>query len=251
MKNIGIIFAGGLGTRMGVKDVPKHFLVVDEKPIVIHTLQHFQDHELIDEIYIACTNNWIDYMQSLVDKWGITKVKGIVEGGKTGQDSIYNALVEAHRHNDDDDIVLIHDGVRPFISHDLITSNIEDTIKYGNSITCTNCNETFITSYNGKDVGSVAIRNQSFNAQAPQAFRLGEVIEAHNEMRKINPDYIDVVDNCTLFHMLNKKCYLTYGVRGNIKITNPVDIYVFKAWLDFKNSGEKVIGIPDINKEEE
>lgn len=248
MKNIAVVFAGGTGQRMGIKDVPKQFLEVDGKPIIIYTLEHFQNHPEIDEIYISCIKEWIDYLNFQIEKFGVSKVKSVVPGGSTGQDSIYLGLKEALKNSDAEDVVLVHDGVRPFITEELISRNIKDTILHGNSITCTGCNETFITSKNGVDVDTVPIRKESFNAQAPQAFKLGEIVEAHEQMREYNPDYIDVIDSCTLFNMLGKPTFLTEGVRGNTKITNPVDIYIFKAWLDFKNANGQVQGIPNLDE---
>lgn len=248
MNNIAVIFAGGTGNRMGIKDVPKQFLEVEGKPIIIHTLEHFEKHPEINEIYLVCIEGWIDYLKYQLEKHKITKVKSIVAGGNNGQESIYKGLKEAERNCSKDSIVLIHDGVRPLIDQDLISRNIKDTKLYGNSITCTGCNETFITSKNGVDVCDVPIRRESFNAQAPQAFRLGDIIESHEQMRKNNPDYKDVIDSCTLLNMQKKPIFLTEGVRGNIKITNPVDIYIFKAWLDYKKSGEIIIGVPNMNE---
>ncbi len=248
MNKIALIFAGGTGQRMGVKDVPKQFLEVDNKPIIIYTLEHFQNHSDVDEIFVVCIKEWIDYLKFQLDKFGINKVKTVVSGGKTGQDSIYIGLKEIEKVYKKDDIVLIHDGVRPFINSDLISRNINDTITYGNSITSTACNETFITSKDGINVLEVPVRSESFNGQAPQAFKLGEIIEAHEQMRKVNPNYTDVVDSCTLFNMQGRPTFLTEGVRGNIKITNPVDIYIFKAWLDFKNNNEEVKGIPSLEE---
>lgn len=246
MKSVAVIFAGGTGTRMGVDDIPKQFLEVDGKPIIIHTLTHFERHKQIEEIYVVCIEGWIDYLKYQLDRNSVSKVRTIVPGGQSGQDSIYLGLKEAEKNCDYNDIVLIHDGVRPFITEDLITRNIEDTKRNGNSITCTKCNETFIMSEDGKNVDIVPIRRKSFNAQAPQAFILGEIIDAHEEMRAVNPCYKDVVDSCTLFNMLGRDVYLTDGVRGNTKITNPVDMYIFEAWLNFKENEGKAKGIPDM-----
>lgn len=248
MKNIAVIFAGGTGQRMGIKDVPKQFLEVEGKPVIIYTLEYFQEHEEIDDIFVVCIEPWIDYLNFQLEKYGINKVRSVVPGGATGQDSIYIGLKEAEKTCSKDDIVLIHDGVRPFITKELISRNIRDTKLHGNSITCTGCNETFITSKNGVDVDSVPVRRESFNAQAPQAFRLGEIIEAHEQMREVNPDYVDVIDSCTLFNMQGRPTFLTEGVRGNTKITNPVDIYIFKAWLEFKKNNGAVQGIPVLDE---
>ena len=246
MKNIAVIFAGGTGQRMGIKDVPKQFLEVDGKPVIAYTLDHFEQHEEIDEIYVVCIEAWIDYLKYKLRDYGFTKIKSIIPGGSTGQDSIYLGLKEAEKYCDKDSIVLIHDGVRPLIDHDLISRNIRDVKQNGNSITSTGCNETFIISKDGVNIDDVPIRKESYNAQAPQGFRLGEIIAAHEEMRSYNPEYRNVIDSCTLYRLLGKQTYLTEGVRGNIKITNPVDMYILKAWLDFQKNDGKVIGIPHL-----
>ena len=124
MKNIALIFAGGTGQRMGVKDVPKQFLEVDGKPIIIYTIEFFEHHKEIDEIYVVCIETWIDYLKYKLEKYGIKKVKSVIPGGKTGQDSIYLGLKEAEKYCNPDDIVLVHDGVRPFITEDLISNNL-------------------------------------------------------------------------------------------------------------------------------
>ncbi len=248
MKNIALIFAGGTGQRMGVKDVPKQFLEVDGKPVIIYTIEFFEKHKEIDEIYVVCIKPWIDYLKYKLSKTDIKKIKSIIPGGVTGQDSIYLGLKEAEKYCSKDDIVLIHDGVRPLISEDLISRNIADTKLRGNSITSTGCNETFIISKDGVNIDDVPIRKESFNAQAPQAFRLGEIIAAHEEMRSYNPEYRNVIDSCTLYRLLGKQTYLTEGVRGNIKITNPVDLYIFKAWLEFQRNNEAVIGVPNLDE---
>lgn len=242
MSNVAVIFAGGTGKRMGIDDIPKQFLEIAGKPIIIHTIEKFDNHPEIDGIVVVCVSNWIGYLKEILNKYEINKVKSIVEGGATGQDSIYNGLIEAEKFYSSDDTVLIHDGVRPLIDEDLISRNIKDTALHGNSITATICNETFILSRNGVDIDNVPVRRHSYNAQAPQAFRLGEIIEAHEQIRKVNPDYEDIPDSCTLFINAGKPVFITEGVRGNVKITNPIDTYIFEAWLKFKENRGKALG---------
>lgn len=222
--NIAIIFAGGTGQRMG-SDIPKQFLTVYGKPIIIHTLERFQYHEQIDKIYVACKEELIPYFKELVRKYGINKISenGIVPGGKTGQDSIYNALCAARRENDDDSIVLIHDGVRPVINEDVITANIESVRKYGSAITSTAAFETPFISYDGESIDDMPKRKYVYTAQAPQSFRLGDVITVHEKVRKENPDYTDIVDTCTLMRNSGFKVRIIEGNRGNIKVTTPSD----------------------------
>ena len=133
--NIAVIFAGGSGVRMGA-GIPKQFLEINGKPIIVHTLELFENHNEIDKIYIVMLEEYIPYMNKLVKKFGLDKVCGIVAGGETGQDSIYNGLKKAQSENGDDSIVLIHDGVRPWVSYDTISRNIQGVKDCGNAITC-------------------------------------------------------------------------------------------------------------------
>lgn len=238
--NIAIIFAGGVGQRLnnGENSTPKQFLKINDKPIIIRTLELFQTHKDIDKIYISIHPDYYEYMQELVKYYYITKTSGIVNGGKTGQESIYNALKLAQKENPQDSIVLIHDGVRPNITEEVITKNIECTKKNGNAITCTSCFETILISDNGINPEHVPYRKDTYTAQAPQTFHLGEVIEAHEITRKTNPKYTDIVDTCTLYKTLNKKTFMLKGNRGNIKITTIEDLYILRALIRYKEDLE-------------
>lgn len=238
--NIAIIFAGGTGQRLksGQDATPKQFLKIHNKPIIIHTLELFQEHPQIDKIYIAIHPDYYDYMSELVKHYYITKTAGIVEGGATGQDSIYNALKLAQSQNSDDSIVLIHDGVRPNITPEVITQNIECATKNGNAITSTSCFETILISENGVNPKHVPYRKNTYSAQAPQSFRLGEIVQAHETTRKTNPNYTDIVDSCTLYKTLGKETYMIKGNRGNIKITTIEDLYILRALIRYKEDLE-------------
>ena len=233
--NIAIIFAGGIGQRLnnGENSTPKQFLKINDKPIIIRTLELFQTHKDIDKIYISIHPDYYEYMQELVKYYYITKTVGIVNGGKTGQESIYNALKLAQKENPQDSIVLIHDGVRPNITEEVITKNIECTKKNGNAITCTSCFETILISENGINPEHVPYRKDTYATQAPQTFHLGEVIEAHEITRKTNPNYTDIVDTCTLYKTLDKKTFMVKGNRGNIKITTIEDLYILRALIRY------------------
>ena len=238
--NIAIIFAGGIGQRLnnGENSTPKQFLKINDKPIIIRTLELFQTHKDIDKIYISIHPDYYEYMQELVKYYYITKTVGMVNGGKTGQESIYNALKLAQKENPQDSIVLIHDGVRPNITEEVITKNIECTKKNGNAITCTSCFETILISENGINPEHVPYRKDTYAAQAPQTFHLGEVIEAHEITRKTIPNYTDIVDTCTLYKTLNKKTFMVKGNRGNIKITTIEDLYILRALIRYKEDLE-------------
>nr|WP_296958106.1 IspD/TarI family cytidylyltransferase [uncultured Mediterraneibacter sp.] len=239
--NIAIIFAGGSGVRMGA-GMPKQFLEINGKPIIIHTLDNFQNNPLIDKIYIACKSDYIEKLKYMIDYYRITKTKGIVEGGKTGQDSIYNGLKYALKENPEDSIVLLHDGVRPYISDDVIEKNIESVKKYGTAITCTAFFETPVVSESRDIVEKMPLRKDMFTAQAPQSFRLGEIVAAHEKIRKTNPNYENIADSCNLFYNLGKEVHIVEGNRGNIKVTTPEDFYLLRALLQYREN-EQILGL--------
>lgn len=238
MKKIAIIFAGGVGQRMG-SNIPKQFLKVYGKEIIIHTLEKFQYNSQIDKIYVGCKEEYIPFLKELVAKYNITKIDehGILPGGVTGQDTIYKVLSRAKEHNEGDSIVLIHDGVRPLINDKVIEDNIENVKKYGTSITCTSCFETPIISSNGETVDNVLQRNTVYMAKAPQCFVLDEILEAHDKVRNTPLGYNDkkIVDSCSLFMSIGKEVHLTEGNRENIKVTTVEDYINLLASLSIED----------------
>ncbi len=232
MKNIALIFAGGVGKRMNNSDVPKQFIEVNGKPIIIHTLEHFQNNEKIDEICVVCLEDYIPYCEEQIEKYNINKVSSIIKGGTTGQDSIYNGLIKINETNDNA-IVLIHDGVRPLIDQNIINDAIECARTNGSAVPCVPCTET-IVNIKGEKITNIPNRSESFVAQAPQAFVLKEIIEAHQIIRKRKNKYEGIVDSCTLYKELNKNISIIDGLEQNIKITTKKDIYLLNALLDYK-----------------
>lgn len=221
MKNIAVIFAGGTGSRMK-SEIPKQFLKVYGKEIIVHTLDKFNDNENIDEIYIACIESWIPFLEKLIKKYTVHKVKRIFPGGKSGQDSIFIGLKEVKK-DYENARVLIHDGVRPLITDETINNCIKSIKEHGTGITVTPCFETPITSVNGNSVTSMPARNEMYTAQAPQGFYLNDLYQAHIEEREINPEYEGIVDSCGLMFKRGAKPHLVIGNRGNIKVTTQED----------------------------
>ena len=132
--NLAVIFAGGSGTRMNAKDRPKQFLLVHGKPIIVHTIELFEKHPEIDGIIVVCIEDWIPYMEEMKYRYRLDKIAKIVPGGATGQLSIYNGLVAAEQvYGIEDNVVLIHDGVRPLITADTISDNIQSVKEKGNA----------------------------------------------------------------------------------------------------------------------
>lgn len=228
--NIALIFAGGSGRRMHTKSRPKQFLEFNGKPIIIYTLELFDNHPLIDGIVIACVEEWIPFLEKMLKKFEITKVKRIVPGGETGQDSIYNGLAAIEEIASGlDDIVLIHDGVRPLITEQTITDNIDMVREEGSCITCVPATETFIV--NQPD-GSLEIpsRADSMIARAPQSFYLKDIYGAHCQARAEGRH--DFIDSCSMMHHYGHKLGRVIGPMENIKITTPTDYFIFKAMVE-------------------
>ena len=221
--------------RMGA-GVPKQFLEINGKPILIHTLQLFQEHEEIDKIYLAMSQDYIRYTEQLVLDYRIDKMAAIVPGGETAQDSIFNALKKAQEENPGDSVVLIHDGVRPFVEYGVISDNIESVEEYGSAITSTLCYETVLISKDGKNVDYLPLRKESYTAQAPQSFYLKDIIEAHETIRATETRYENMVDACTIYRALGRQPHIVIGNRGNIKVTTPEDVYMFRALLQYKEN---------------
>ena len=235
MKKIALIFAGGTGKRMG-KDIPKQFLKIADKEIIIRTIEVFDNSDYIDEIYVSCKEDWIDYLNDLLKKFNVQKVKKVVPGGDTGQLSIFNGLKEASKSNKDDKeaIVLIHDGVRPFIDEDLIKRNIESVIKNGCAISCAPAIETIMIVDENNKVQQITDRNFSKLARAPQSFYLKDIYDLHLRAQK---DGIDsFIDSCTMMKHYGKKLYIVETSSDNIKITTPKDYYIAKCI--FEGEGE-------------
>jgi len=235
--NIAIIFAGGSGVRMGA-GVPKQFLEINGKPVIVHTLQLFQHHREIDKIYVSVLKEYIPYMKELVEEFRLRKVADVIAGGATAQDSIYNALKRAAQDNPEDSVVLLHDGVRPYVAYDVISANIRSVIERGNGITTTSCYETVMMSRDGETVEQVPMRKETYCAQAPQSFRLKDIIEAHDVVRARPEGYENMIDACTIMKSQGKPVYMVPGNRGNIKVTTPEDVYMFRALLQYKENEE-------------
>lgn len=223
--NIALIFAGGIGSRMGSK-TPKQFLEWNGKAIIIHTLNVFEQHQDIDEIVIACKEEWIGYTREMIDKEGIQKVSSIIPGGITALDSQYNGLKEIKRiHPNEDIAVLIHDGVRPLVDEDTITRNIDSVWKNGNAITVTKAIETVIQINRNGAVKEILNRDFCRMAKAPQSFRLNDILNVHE--RAISEGQHNFIDSASMMIHYGYKLHTVMGEPENIKVTTPSDYYMF------------------------
>lgn len=235
--NTAVIFAGGVGKRMHSKDIPKQFLKMHGIPVIVHTINLFQDSPVIDNIVVACVKPYISYMNDLVNKYNLTKVKRIVAGGRNGQESIFNGLKAAEEIGDrNKDIVLIHDGVRPLITEKTIEDNIESVKKYGSAITSIKAKETILVVDDDESITKVPDRSHSRLARAPQSFYLNDILSAHE--KAISENKFDFVDSCSMMTYYGKRLYLVNGPQENIKITTPDDFYTVRALLDAKENAQ-------------
>lgn len=235
--NIGVIFAGGVGSRMHSKETPKQFLKVHDKPIIIHTLEHFEKCEDIDAVVIACLPDKIEYLNDLLYKYRIEKVKKVVSGGATGQGSIYNALCAAEEVADGNRaIALIHDGVRPLINAGLLSENIRCVKEYGSAITAGIVKETVVIIDENGEIEQVPSRALSRLAKAPLSFYLDEILSAHRTA--IKEGKTDFIDSCSMMQYYGKKLHMIDGPYENMKITTPDDYYTMRAILDAKEDSQ-------------
>ena len=229
--NIAILIAGGSGLRMGL-NIPKQFLKVYDKPVIVYTMEAFQKHPEIDKIIVVCKEGWQKELKSYAKEFNITKLSCIVSGGKVRQDSVKNGLLKAKELFSNDDIVLIHDGNRPLVSQEIISENIEKCICYGNAITAIPCIEAMAITENNIDSTSHVNRDKLRRTQTPQAFKLGDVFSAYEEAEK--KGITNTLSSCTLYIEIGRKIYFSAGSEKNIKLTTPEDIDIFKALLKSK-----------------
>lgn len=232
MKNIVLIIAGGVGARMG-QDIPKQFINVYDKPVIVYTLEAFQKHPSIDAIEVVCLDGWHDVLWAYAKQFGIAKLENIVSGGKNGQDSIRNGLYDiASRHNGSDDIVLVHDAIRPMVSNDIISDNIRVCRQYGNAITVVPCTAAMLKTFDSLSTEEQVPRDNLKITQTPQAFFLQDIIVAHKEALK--KGITNSVASCTMYIELGRKLYMSAGSEKNLKLTTAEDIEIFKALLNAK-----------------
>ena len=232
MKNIALIIAGGVGARMG-QDIPKQFLNVNDKPVIVYTLEAFQNHPEIDGIEVVCIEDWQGALKAYAKQFGIAKLENVVNGGKNGQDSIRNGLYDiASRHTDSDDIVLVHDAIRPMVSKDVISDNIRICREYGNAITVVPCTAAMLKTYDSLSTTEQVPRDNLKITQTPQAFYIQDLVSAHKEALK--KGITNSVASCTLYIELGKKLFMSKGSEKNLKLTTTEDIEIFKSLLNSK-----------------
>lgn len=222
-----VIFAGGVGARMKSADIPKQFIEVDGKPIIIRTLEVFSQHPEIDKICISCLESWIDVLKEQIEQYGIKKVEAIVPGGSNGYESIHNGLMAAAEGAAPDDLVLICDGVRPMITGELVSNCIRETREYGSAVPVTPSIDSVLESKDGVNCCKNYPRSEMFITQAPQGFTFEKILWAHEEAEKRN--ITNPTSSCELLIELGETVHIFIGERQNIKVTTPEDLYTLRS----------------------
>lgn len=233
MANIALIIAGGSGVRMH-QDIPKQFLTVNEKPVIVYTLEAFQKHADIDSIAVVCLEGWEQVLRAYANQFNISKLKYIVKGGENGQSSIRNGVYELAEHFDKDDIVLIHDAIRPMVSQEIISDCIVKTKQYGCAIATIPCAEAMLSTDDGKMSSGSYPRDNLKRTQTPQGFYLGDICSLHK--KALEAGITNSIASCTLKIEMGEQVYFSAGSEKNIKLTTVDDIDIFKALLLAKRS---------------
>jgi len=219
---------------MGAK--PKQFLKLHGKEIIIHTIEQFENHSEIDAIVVVCIEPWINYLEKTLQKFDITKVSSIVPGGESGQASIYNGLKAINDLQIDESLVLVHDGVRPLITRDLISENIKVATKERVAISASPAIETIVSIDAEYNIDSITDRSKCLYAKAPQTFVFKDLWIAHN--KAIDENKTDFIDSASLMKHYGYQLSIVLCSADNIKITTPSDFYVFRALFEVKENSQ-------------
>ncbi len=231
------IFAGGKGSRMGNSDTPKQYLKLGSKPIIIHTIEKFFVNDKIDEILVLCPKAWVAHTKDLVKKYiPEGKKVTVIEGGATRNGTLENALsfIESNYKINDDTIIVTHDAVRPFLTHRIISGNVEAAIKYGACDTVIPATDTIVRSEDGKLISEIPERTKMYQGQTPQSFKVKELISVIGSLT--DDEKAILTDACKIYTIKNKPVYMVDGEVFNIKITFPYDMEVATTLLKGKDA---------------
>ena len=233
--NIALIIAGGTGARMR-QEIPKQFLNVNDKPVVVYTLEAFQSHPDIDKIGVVCVDGWHDILKAYARQYKINKLDWVISGGENGQSSIRNGVFEAERRYAGDDIILVHDAIRPMVSHEIISDCIVQCKKHGSAVVVTPCNTVVLRRTTGESSGEVVPRDQLAVTQTPQAFPVGKLADAHR--RALERGITNAIASCSMMVELGETVHFSIGAETNIKLTTPDDLKIYKALLALRDMGK-------------
>ena len=229
--NVALLTAAGSGTRMQL-NIPKQFLHVDDKPIIIYTMEAFQNHPSIDAIIVVTIDAWSDVLWAYARQFGITKLKWVVPGGDSGQESIRKGLDVLKQELTDEDVVLVHDGNRPLVSSQIISDSLATFSRYGCAVAAIPCTEVVFESEDGLTSMVSTERERLLRTQTPHTYRLGDLYGAHLEAERRGLN--NTAASCMLMKELGRVTYFSKGSEENLKITTPEDLKIFKALLSMR-----------------
>lgn len=230
MRTIAVIIAGGSGARMG-QDIPKQFINVYDKPVLIYTLEGFQKHPLIDAIEVVCLEGWHDILRAYAKQFGIDKLQWIVSGGETGQESIRNGVYNLEGKAEADDIIIVHDGIRPLVDETVLTDVILKAREYGNAVTSLPYNEQIFVVDDEKSTVKYIPRETLRRVSTPQGYRFGLLDEKYHEAFEKGIGIRGSAYTNTMMVELGVRLYFAAGSDKNIKLTTKDDLEMFKAYL--------------------
>ena len=230
-----LIFAGGVGRRMGGSARPKQFLELGGRPIIDYTIAHFAEHPLVTGVVVVCLESWIGYLRDVLARRRYDVPIGVVAGGASGQESIFRGLDYLHglHPGDEDAIVLVHDGVRPLIDERTITACVESVRARGCTATVAPAIETITLTDEEGAITQVIPRDEVSLARAPQAFWLEELYGAHLRAQREGLD--EFIDSVSMMDHFGYRIYTVEGPAENIKVTTPMDYYAFKGYMDARD----------------
>lgn len=228
--NIAIIIAGGSGQRSG-QDIPKQFIHVYDKPILIYTLEGFQRHPQIDAIGLVCIDGWHDVARAYANQFNIDKLKWIISGGKTTQESIRNGVLHLEGVSSEEDIIIIHDGIRPLVDDSVLSDVILKCRRYGNAVTALPYNEQIFVAEDELSTVEYIPREALRRVATPQAYKFGKLLEAYQEAFEKEIGIYGSSYTNTMMVELGERLYFANGSEKNIKITTKDDFELFKAYL--------------------
>lgn len=228
----GGILAGGTGSRMGNYSVPKQFLPLNDKPIIVHVIEKFLIHPEIDHVIVGVHGNWMQFMHDMQERYfkNIGNIE-VVEGGSDRNSTIYSIIREARKYNTStEDIIVTHDSVRPFLTLKMISDNIAAALKYDVCDTVVPATDTIVYSANDKYITDIPIRKHTYQGQTPQSFRMDLFEQVYSKM---TVDELELVtDACKMFMMKGYNVYLVEGSVSNIKITYPFDYKLAQIMME-------------------
>lgn len=237
--NVAIIIAGGVGSRMG-REIPKQFIEVDGKTVLGYTLEGFQNHPMVDAIEVVCIKGWEDVLMKEVRACGITKLRWVVEGGASAQESIRNGVYNLEDKCSPEDIVIVHDGIRPLVDAGVLTDVIETAARYGNGVTSLPYNEQiFLVSDDDPSTTTEYIPRETLRrVSTPQAYRFDLLASKYHEAFEKKTGIYGSSYTNTMMVELGVRLHFAAGSDKNIKLTTPGDLAIFKGYLARKNETE-------------